>query len=159
MASQVQRFSPSLVHIVNMYSFSYIHFVHMYSTAFHVFASYKWENWSSLLLPTKQLNFKMWIFCFTYQYQMETRKIVTLLIELFFSYLKFIPIIMSRSFILYRMYRIFVNIDLRNKKWKSSALLPSNLPSVIDRSNLSPSREAARWLIWSVDDTRQITRQ
>ena len=30
---------------------------------------------------------------------------------------------------------------LRNK---SSALLPSNLPSVIDRSNLSPSREAAR---------------
>ena len=24
---------------------------------------------------------------------------------------------------------------------KSSALLPSNLPSVIDRSNLSPSRE------------------
>ena len=30
---------------------------------------------------------------------------------------------------------------LRNKN--DSALLPSNLPSVIDRSNLSPSREAA----------------
>ena len=29
---------------------------------------------------------------------------------------------------------------------KSSALLPSNLPSVIDRSNLSPSREAAKRL-------------
>ena len=28
---------------------------------------------------------------------------------------------------------------------KSSALLPSNLPSVIDRSNLSPSREAGEW--------------
>ena len=27
---------------------------------------------------------------------------------------------------------------------KSSALLPSNLPRVIDRSNLSPSREAKR---------------
>ena len=38
---------------------------------------------------------------------------------------------------------------------KSSALLPSNLPSVIDRSNLSPSREADI----GVDDTKQITRQ
>ena len=30
-------------------------------------------------------------------------------------------------------------------KMKSSALLPSNLPRVIDRSNLSPRRFAARW--------------
>ena len=48
---------------------------------------------------------------------------------------------------------VIIRIEI---KMKSSALLPSNLPSVIDRSNLSPSREAA---IWSVDDTRQITRQ
>ena len=42
---------------------------------------------------------------------------------------------------------------LRNKM-KSWALLSSNLPSVFDRSYLSQSREAARWLIWSVNDTR-----
>ena len=42
---------------------------------------------------------------------------------------------------------------IKKKKWKT-ALLSSNLPSVIDRSHLSPSREAARWQIRSVDDTR-----
>ena len=34
---------------------------------------------------------------------------------------------------------VIIRIEI---KMKSSALLPSNLPSVIDRSNLSPSREA-----------------
>ena len=31
--------------------------------------------------------------------------------------------------------------------------------SVNDQSNLSPCTFAARWWMWSVDDTRQITRQ
>ena len=37
---------------------------------------------------------------------------------------------------------VIIRIEI---KIKSSALLPSNLPRVIDRSNLSPRRFAARW--------------
>ena len=37
---------------------------------------------------------------------------------------------------------VIIRIEI---KMKSSALLPSNLPRVIDRSNLSPRRFAARW--------------
>ena len=41
--------------------------------------------------------------------------------------------------------------------FKSSALLPSNLPSVIDRSNLSPSREAAfHFYFYSNNDPTNI---
>ena len=36
---------------------------------------------------------------------------------------------------------------------KSSALLPSNLPSVIDRSNLSPSREVDFYFYSNNDPT------
>ena len=38
----------------------------------------------------------------------------------------------------------------------SSVLLCNNFPSVIDQLNLWLSREAARWLIWLVDDTMGI---
>ena len=37
---------------------------------------------------------------------------------------------------------VIIRIEI---KMKSSALLPSNLPRVIDRSNLSPRRFAAQW--------------
>ena len=39
---------------------------------------------------------------------------------------------------------------------KSSALLPSNLPSVTDRSNLSPSREAFNFYFYSNNDPTNI---
>ena len=39
------------------------------------------------------------------------------------------------------MFAVIIVLEIKVKSW---ALLSSNLPSVIDRSNLSPSREAAR---------------